>query len=75
MNQSSSSFYVYCINMQCHLSIYFKAKEIQISLTAENLVAIKVCSCCNQKMVSPMSLELEQLLAESGICVASSACI
>ena len=63
--QPLTFFNVYCLNMQCKLSIYHNGLVINLPFTAGNLVSDHVCSCCNESLVSAMDMEIKHVLAGS----------
>jgi hypothetical protein len=63
--QQLTFFHVYCLNMQCKLSIYHHGLVIKIPFTANNLVADHPCSCCSRPLVSAMDMEIKHVLAGS----------
>jgi hypothetical protein len=50
-------YYLYCINKQCSVSIYYGITELEILFTAENLKATYICTCCNKPLVSAMDFK------------------
>ena len=67
MENLMSSFYVYCMNAKCKISIYNQLEELQLPFTIDNLVATHNCPCCNKAMVSAMDVEIKQIVAEANL--------
>ena len=63
MKKSFNLYFMYCINIQCDVSIYHKNIEVKIPLTSENLLAKHSCTCCNKPLSSAIDLEPKQLAA------------
>jgi tartrate dehydratase alpha subunit/fumarate hydratase class I-like protein len=59
-------YYLYCLNMQCQVSIYHRMVELRVPFTSENLTATHICPCCNQPLVSLMDIEIRCVMAGSG---------
>jgi hypothetical protein len=64
MNQPNSHYYLYCMNIQCKVSIYHHTSELQLPFTAENLGATHICKCCDQPLVSAMDIEIKKVMSE-----------
>jgi hypothetical protein len=54
MEKTAKLYFLYCLNRQCHLSIYHFMLERAVPLTARNLAATYLCTCCGQPLVSSM---------------------
>ncbi|HEY4197774.1 MAG TPA: hypothetical protein VGM63_19675 [Mucilaginibacter sp.] len=67
MEDTCPYYNLYCINIQCGISIYNHINENEILFTESNLVAAHRCPCCKQQLVSAMDMEIEQVVAEAGI--------
>ncbi|HTE00727.1 MAG TPA: hypothetical protein VK668_15655 [Mucilaginibacter sp.] len=52
------------MNLQCKRSIYNQTVAIHVPFTAENLVATHTCTCCNERLVSAIDLEIEHTMKE-----------
>jgi hypothetical protein len=63
MKQSPKLYNLYCMNMQCKVSIYHRMTEQCTPLTAENLTGKHFCTCCNQSLASAIDLEIKQTMA------------
>ena len=59
------TFYLYCLNTNCRISIYHHPIEIGRALNVENLVSTHGCPCCSQALVSSMDIEIRGLIAET----------
>ncbi len=62
MKKSINLFFLYCINIQCDVSIYHRNKEVRIPLNTENLLAKHICTCCNKPLTSAIDLEPKQVV-------------
>jgi hypothetical protein len=65
MNHPTNLYYLYCMNVQCQLSIYHRMVERRVPFTAENLVKTHICSCCKDEMISAMDIEIKKVMAEA----------
>jgi len=64
MKKSFTLYYLYCMNIQCQVSIYHRNEEVKIPLNIENLLASHTCACCNQPLTSAIDLEMKRVVAE-----------
>ena len=64
MNQTTQLYYLYCVNAQCNVSIYRRLVEVQLPLTAENLVGTHSCKHCNTPLISSVDLEIQHTMAK-----------
>jgi hypothetical protein len=64
MNQTTQLYYLYCVNAQCKVSIYRRMVEVQLPLTAENLIGTHSCQCCNMPLISSVDLEIQHTMAK-----------
>jgi hypothetical protein len=67
MNDLFPTYHLYCINLQCKISIYKNIKEIERPFNEENLLATHICPCCLHPLVSSMDIEIEQMTAGTGV--------
>lgn len=63
MNQQIKLYYLYCINMHCKVSIFHNMVELQIPLTAKNMVGTYTCPHCNQPLVSAVDVALKNIMS------------
>jgi len=63
MTGTHPTLHLYCINIECIASVSNNTMHIRIPLTAENLTTAHHCFCCNQRLVSAIDMEIEQLAA------------
>ena len=73
MKDLLGTYYLYCTNLSCNISIYKNTKEVSLQLTIENLSAGHTCSCCRKRMVSAIDLEIEQMISSVGVKPADKA--
>jgi len=59
-----AGYYLYCMNFECRISIYNLNVEVNIPLTAKNLLTIHRCKGCHTPLVSPIDLEIKNVLTE-----------
>jgi hypothetical protein len=59
------TFYLYCLNTNCRISIYHRPMEVKVPFDAENLLSTHSCSCCSQTLVSSMDIEIKGIIAET----------
>lgn len=62
MNLSLPFFHLYCVNNKCSVSIYNHSGDFEMPLTAENLVEVHFCSCCQKQLISAIDIEIEELV-------------
>jgi len=59
------TFYLYCLNTNCPISLYHHPMEIEVPFDAENLLFEHACKCCAQTLVSSMDIQIRGLIAET----------
>jgi len=65
-NQSQEpSFYLYCLNTNCPISLYHRPMEIEVPFDEENLLLEHSCKCCSQTLVSSMDIQIKGLVAKA----------
>ncbi len=56
MEQVLKSYYLYCNNLQCKVSIYHQITEVPIPFTIENLMATHTCPRCGKPLISAIDI-------------------
>jgi hypothetical protein len=67
MNDLTSRYLIYCINVHCEASIFYNNNKFSISFHTDSLLSHHSCPTCQNKLLSAMDIELEQIAAETKI--------
>jgi hypothetical protein len=67
MNHLFETYYLYCTNVGCNISIYKNTKEVSSPLTEASLSTTHFCSCCKKSLVSAIDMEIGQMIAAVGV--------
>ena len=67
MKDLFETYYLYCTNLRCTISIYKKTGEVSVPLTEESLSTVHLCGCCHKPLVSAIDLEIELMLSSVGV--------
>ena len=73
MKDIFETYYLYCTNVRCGISIYKKTGEVSYPLTEQNLSTTYFCNCCGKLLVSAIDLEIEQMISSVGVKPADKA--
>jgi hypothetical protein len=67
MKDLFETYYLYCTNFSCNVSIYKNIREVSLPLTGANLSTTHFCSCCHKPLVSAIDMEIEQIISSVGV--------
>ncbi len=67
MNLSEPSYILYCINVHCNMSVFYKNNKIISALNTISLSVYHHCPICRNLLLSEIDIELEQITAEAKI--------